>query len=666
MTSYRPEIDGLRAVAICAVIAYHLDPGLLASGLLGVDMFFVISGYVITAALGRRADATLSAFLLEFYARRMKRLAPALALCALVSGLALCLVEPEPRRSLETGISALFGLSNIQLLGQATDYFAAPARMNLFTQTWSLGVEEQFYLVFPLLLWSLSRDDPDEHRRRTRMIVIGGLALASFAGWVAARIIDPAFAFYAMPTRFWELGTGALCFFAADGRQPSARAAGLATPALVLAVAAMFIPGAPGVALVVVATAVLISTISPGGVAHAMLSHRGVVAIGRVSYSLYLWHWAVLLLGLRTIGHGPAARALQVVLMAVLAVASYRLVESPLRRATWSRTPSRTILLGLAMLAGVAVLLAWPMDGRLYSGQRLVMASTGTGSLTREYRVPGRPEFWLGTRCIVAGQADVGKQVRLPDCTLGDFATAHRRILVLGDSFSASFVPGFERLVALDGYAVSIVSAWGASPAPSLEAQGPWAASSRHYWSDVVPGLVSQLRPGDLVFLATDLAGYAPPTQDAAARQELASLRRAIGDFAAALRHRQIGLAMLHANPPAREAACEPADAMPQWYRLDTPCTFATRQSVLARRKPLDDMLGDLSKRSGVTVVDLIDEFCPREDCSYVAGDGSILYRDAHSHPSVEAVRLAAPAIRTAVLTTFPARPGATAPTDPR
>jgi peptidoglycan/LPS O-acetylase OafA/YrhL len=144
--SYRSEIDGLRALAVLLVIGHHLgaDRGFLPSGFLGVDIFFVISGYVITASILRHGAQPLRPFLMGFYRRRVQRLAPARVLCLAVTGLLSCLVIPDPGPSLQTGAAALFGLSNLELHRQASDYFGTDSSLNTFIQTWSLGVEEQF------------------------------------------------------------------------------------------------------------------------------------------------------------------------------------------------------------------------------------------------------------------------------------------------------------------------------------------------------------------------------------------------------------------------------------------------------------------------------------------------------------------------------------------
>jgi peptidoglycan/LPS O-acetylase OafA/YrhL len=141
---YRPEIDGLRAFAVVAVIVNHFNKEILPNGYLGVDIFFVISGFVITSSLYQRPSKNFKDFISGFYERRIKRLVPALSVYVLTTSIAICLFNPKPYLSLWTGLTSLFGLSNLYLLDKATDYFAQSTELNIFTHTWSLGVEEQF------------------------------------------------------------------------------------------------------------------------------------------------------------------------------------------------------------------------------------------------------------------------------------------------------------------------------------------------------------------------------------------------------------------------------------------------------------------------------------------------------------------------------------------
>jgi len=153
--SYRPEVDGLRAIAIGAVIANHFWSELLPGRFLGVDIFFVISGYVITRSLDERKYRCLGELLTEFYSRRAKRILPALIVCVVATAILGAVVinsqASEYTGSMTAGLLALIGLSNIYFFKETIDYFGTSPQLNLFTQTWSLGAEERFYIIFPLL-----------------------------------------------------------------------------------------------------------------------------------------------------------------------------------------------------------------------------------------------------------------------------------------------------------------------------------------------------------------------------------------------------------------------------------------------------------------------------------------------------------------------------------
>ena len=138
------HVDGLRAAAIIPVVLYHAFPNTFPNGYLGVDIFFVISGFVITSSLYQRQSKNFNDFISGFYARRIRRLVPALSVFVLITSIAICLFQENPYQSLWTGLTSLFGLSNLYLLKESTDYFAQSTELNVFTHTWSLGVEEQF------------------------------------------------------------------------------------------------------------------------------------------------------------------------------------------------------------------------------------------------------------------------------------------------------------------------------------------------------------------------------------------------------------------------------------------------------------------------------------------------------------------------------------------
>jgi peptidoglycan/LPS O-acetylase OafA/YrhL len=212
LDEYRLDINGLRAVAVLAVMVNHFSRPMLPSGNLGVDLFFVISGYVITASLSRDKSTGLKQFLANFYAKRAKRLLPALVACIIPSAILICLFNPWPQADIKTGIGALFGVSNLWLYFQDVNYFGKSAELNVFTQTWSLGVEEQFYFIFPFFVWFSGFTKASRSGARNLALIVIPLLLLSLIAFTFLARTNPAASFFLVTSRFWELAAGCLAY----------------------------------------------------------------------------------------------------------------------------------------------------------------------------------------------------------------------------------------------------------------------------------------------------------------------------------------------------------------------------------------------------------------------------------------------------------------------
>ena len=210
--NYRPEIDGLRAFAVISVIINHFNKDFLPGGYLGVDIFFVISGYVITLSLYGRQSKNFKDFISSFYERRIKRLLPELSIFVLITSFIICLFVQNPNMYLKTGLFSLFGFSNLYLLNLSTDYFARATELHSFAHTWSLGVEEQFYILFPFFVWFSGFSRKKINGARNLFLIVGSLAIASLIGFLYLYPVNQSAAYFLMPTRFWEMATGCLLF----------------------------------------------------------------------------------------------------------------------------------------------------------------------------------------------------------------------------------------------------------------------------------------------------------------------------------------------------------------------------------------------------------------------------------------------------------------------
>lgn len=360
--SYRPEIDGLRAVAVLAVVLYHFGVPGLGGGFVGVDVFFVISGYLIGAILWREASDSGRIALGRFWLRRFRRLAPAWSVMALaVWAVGYAVLLPHDFRELGKAlIAATLFAANIHQYRQA-GYFDAAAEEKPLLHMWSLSLEEQFYLVLPLVLLVLAR------RPRAAVAVLAALAAASLAASVLGTRSHHVAAFYLFPFRAWELLAGVLLAM----RDERARPARLGLPVsalglgLVLAGVVLIRPGAgfPGwvAAVPVAGTVLLILNGRDGNAVNRLLSLRPMVMIGLISYSLYLWHWPVRSLSLFVLGPDLSApvRAGLIALSFALAWLSWRFVERPARDPRL--LPPRALAAGVAVgVGGLLALGAWP------------------------------------------------------------------------------------------------------------------------------------------------------------------------------------------------------------------------------------------------------------------------------------------------------------------
>jgi peptidoglycan/LPS O-acetylase OafA/YrhL len=351
--SYRPEIDGLRAIAVLSVVLFHFGLG-LPGGFIGVDVFFVLSGYLITKLLA--AESSQGRFSLErFWARRIRRLMPALVVTIAVTfGLGLAVLLPGDLIKLGQAICAQSLLASNFYFWRSVNYFSGSADVLSLLHTWSLAVEEQFYLIFPLLFcygWSRSP------RATYRILCLVGLASLGLSLWLTMK--SPALAFYLLPCRAWELLLGSWLALT-----PALEQKAWLRPASWLGLLALGVANFaysnqtpfPGVAALVpcLATFVMVAGAQPGSLMCRMLSQPPLVKVGLISYSLYLWHWPLVATFSYLVPEVRRTFALSWPLLPtalLLAYASWKWVEQPWRQRGGSNYGT-TLWVGFLLLLG--------------------------------------------------------------------------------------------------------------------------------------------------------------------------------------------------------------------------------------------------------------------------------------------------------------------------
>ncbi len=449
------------------MVFFHLLRRGLPGGYLGVDMFFVLSGYLITAIIHREAQAQQFS-LRRFYERRIRRIMPALlAVLAVTTLAAVALLLPSDLIGYARSLLATLVFGANFYFWRDTDYFAAAAAQKPLLHIWSLGVEEQFYIVFPLLLVALARSWP-----RGTLPVIVLLALLSFAANVLANLAGATLpAFFLLPTRAWELGAGAALAVLPAALAPQGRGARVAAwlgAALVLA--GIFVPFEESivpVALPVVAGTVLLvlSGERETPLPNRLLSRRSVVFIGLISYSLYLWHWPIIVLGqyylVRPFTVPEVALALA--LMGACAVLSWRYVERPFRNKALS---VRTVCL-VAAVAAAAL-------------------GAAAGALLRQQGLPAR-----FSAAAAALNAAVGTNYR---CPISDYLPFGRsraclmnlpsreprdaQVVLLGNSHAQMYAPLWAGILAQRGESGLLVPVNGCLPTLTVNISGACAATA--------------------------------------------------------------------------------------------------------------------------------------------------------------------------------------------
>ncbi len=503
ITSRRPDIQGLRAVAVLSVIAFHARLK-LPGGFVGVDVFFVISGFVIAGVLARELATSSRVSYRRFYSRRFKRLTPALALTVTVT-LLLSVVLESPfgvqQVTAETGLGAMLSVANVVIALVSGRYFAPAAEANPLLNTWSLSVEEQFYLIFPILFVLAWRHHPrawSAKQMLTWVLTLAGLisfalCIVGWSGALSSSVGNAVLGFYSPVPRAWEFTAGALLFLFTERRRVrTGLAVGCGWAGLVLLIVsfssisdARTYPG-PWTLLPVAATCLLIiGGSATGTVVSRVLSTGPMVYLGDRSYSLYLWHWPMIVFAEALFPGELSARLVAVAVSFIVALAAYRYVEDPIRRHTPTRAGGWARLVTAAFIPPVLV------AGVLWQGANHLWWSSWPNNRDQQLALQ------VARDCV-----DVPFS---PDeCTFGAVGNSGI-VLVAGDSQAYAAVDGIIAAAEPMGLQVVVTSQSGC---PFISGGvDPATSASCLEWQQEVINYVARTRPAAVV-IANRSAGY--------------------------------------------------------------------------------------------------------------------------------------------------------------
>jgi len=629
---FRSDIEGLRALAILGVVLFHAGARGVPGGFLGVDVFFVLSGFLITGVLVAEVYSTGRVFLPAFWARRIRRLLPAATLVSLVTlGLSARFESPFAQQiHSKSAIAFATYWSNLLFIRRGTNYFDQSVATDPFLHTWSLAIEEQFYLLFAplcllLALWARRRTSEEFRGRFLRCTI--GVFILSFAVSLVLTAQRPQLSFYGLPSRGWEFAAGGL--LALLPRQTRVRAwrtnSALAAAGLLMIVGSLLAldestPN-PGwfTLLPVLGTAALIYAGQEERTAIGRFLETGLMRwMGRLSYSWYLWHWPIAVYWKDLVGDRiPLLFGMPLVSLA-LAQLTYVVIEAPARKATWLQPPRRSLLaaLGMAIVTvGAGLLLLRPANRRVDDPEfaSILQARETRNRLTL-------------TGCLLSEE-----EIAPKDCRFGD--TSSTRVMVLfGDSHAAQWFDALHLSAQRLGLMLLPMTKSGC-PSVALTVRLP--APSRIYaecdrWRELVVRRLRELQP--LVVVLTNHPWYtgrlegtgdkwsSPPTPAALWRKGLESTLARLPATTAVV--------LIEDSP---RPGFDVPECLFKHVREPEQCAFLKESAFAPGMRALDSSLEVADAR--VTSLDFTDEICPGPVCPVVFED-LIMFSD-RNHLSV-------------------------------
>lgn len=647
--THRSDIDALRALAVGLVIVFHMSESTLSAGFVGVDVFFVLSGFLITGILSAELDRTGEVDLGRFWARRIRRLLPAstLTLVAVVLG-SLWLTSPLRWEQLvDTAISAVFYVSNFFFAGQQADYFAADVRSNPLLHYWSLSVEEQFYVIWPVVFFALGklgkRGSGAGSPANLRLAVAIGLGLVSFLYSLLLTGSNTTLAYYSPFSRAWEFLAGATLALLI-GRLPELgnrmvrQVMALGGLALILGslmvVSATKSFPAPSALLPVAGTLLFIhARVAPGDPLGRAMLFAPIQYIGRLSYSWYLWHWPFLVIGWEYFqSSSPTVTLLLVAASFVAAAATHHLVENPVRFAALLK-PSKP---NFALAAGLIVV-------GLASAGVLQLRSQDELDRPELQAINDATEVWYGDLLDGFACASSDVDFLLDSCAFGD-TDSDTVLLALGDSNAEHWLPALDRLGTENGFAV-VLRVRGGCPAQQMDSPFTLEPELCRSLQADTSAVVSELEP-DGVFV-NQISEYVEFVVDRSGNSLSEEARREmwVTETAAFLdRFGDTPVAWLHPTPINDT---NPVDCL-AWRDegdCETERATALRIPNIERQWSAD---GFAEAQNPPIVIDLNEAFCPDDRCPLLIDD-VVIYRD-ENHLSVAAAEYFAPLLEPFVL----------------
>jgi peptidoglycan/LPS O-acetylase OafA/YrhL len=670
------EIQGLRAIAVIGVVLYHANFQWIPGGFLGVDVFFVISGYLISQMIVKELSATGKVDLPNFYARRLRRLLPT-AILVIIATLSVGrhLISPIRHKTIAIdAISSIFYGANYRFYFSQIDYLNIGAKPSLFLHFWSLAVEEQFYLFWPLLLligWKF-------FKRFGVFIILVATAAFSFYYSLLFTKSNPTFAFYSLPTRAWEFALGAITFLLISKLNGFwklfrfifgwAGLAGLIYSFITITDTQEF----PGMISLIptIATALVIAASSKGKFFGSfLLTNPLFYGIGAISYSLYLWHWPVYQLMSEVIGteFNQINLVIYAVILIVITVATYFVIEKPIRSyQRLGRKPSYGFIWGgitslIATFVAISIMgITLPIiSSPIAQGQNIVgiaqptptptLSSNSTPSPEIQLNLPVRTTTPITLSVLKETSLDVQCQSKNTgtdfkrNCNYGDLNAA-QNIIIFGDSHANQWVPALNLIGKKNNYKITVFTKSGC-PAADLEVLYEVGQKFVKYpecdiWRKNVIKEINTMRTPDLIILASNKTYNAGKDTKKTSEYWISGYSSTLSNL-----QRYTDRVVIMNDTP-RPGTPSPIDCLGK--NLNNPSYCDMNYLNVVATNDRKSLLNQIGLKYSIPIVDPIPWLCENSNCPSVL-DGIPVYADA-THISARISENLAPLLEQAIL----------------
>ena len=595
---FRNDIQGLRGLAIILVIINHFSHSILPSGYLGVDIFFVISGYVITGSIIKNNLASNISKLKDFFGKRIARILPSLVIYLIIIGFLIAIFNPFPERSLKTGFFAIFGLSNFFLFKTSTAYFGDSALINPFTQTWSLGIEEQYYLVYPFLIFIFCKNKKNLIDINKLQNILLFLITASLLCFIFFYQQNFNAVYYLTIFRIWELSFGCLVFLK---RGFLSKFISFNRNLLVICIILIcFIPieyGMYATILVCLISAILVSPNHSKYEKFNILNNKFLIFIGTISYSLYLWHWGVISISKWILPLNLISIVFELVLIFFISLLNYKYIENGFRNFILSLKNIKKFLLSISLLGVSAFTLS-------VIGQQKdnIYISNFTGEFKKKSFVNVGQE-------LTCEMASNNPESNWEKCVT---KTSENSIFIFGDSHSTNLLPSIKRSISQikPNYEVLYFS-------NSLKYKIPFFENDNLIYKK----FLSNLSSGDIIIYSHTM--ITKEVENKRFSKELNKIIKTVPDYIPILLIDDL------------ISPCNELDYRRRFTFGTSECRLSKTEAIEKRSK-YTKRLKEYALKENIHYFDPLNEVCESDGFCYATKNRKLLYSDFSPHISVD------------------------------